>query len=74
MVAVHINNAGIAGCAMKGIAMTTKDPAETGDLSPTTASIMDVMSSLDGSNTAVVSMMTGLSAAELNDLGSVPED
>ena len=53
--------------------MTTNDPAETGDSSPATASIMDVMSSLDGSNTAVVSMMTGLSAAELNDLGGVPE-
>jgi hypothetical protein len=37
------------------------------------AAIKDTMSQLDGTNTSVVSMMTGLSAEELDELGGVPE-
>lgn len=37
------------------------------------ASIKEAMQKLDGSNAAVVSMMTGYSKQELDDLGGVPE-
>jgi predicted transcriptional regulator len=37
------------------------------------AAIKTALSQLDGSRTSIVSMMTGLSAAELEELGGVPE-
>ncbi|MDJ0460037.1 type II toxin-antitoxin system VapB family antitoxin [Arthrobacter sp. NQ7] len=37
------------------------------------AAIKDAMTQLDGSNASVVSMMTGLSPEELDELGGVPE-
>lgn len=37
------------------------------------ASIQEVMQKLDGSNAAVVSMMTGYTKSELDELGGVPE-
>ncbi|GAA1350199.1 hypothetical protein GCM10009636_08460 [Arthrobacter koreensis] len=37
------------------------------------ASIQEVMHKLDGSNAAVVSMMTGYTKSELDELGGVPE-
>lgn len=36
--------------------------------------IQESLARLDGSNTAIVSMLTGFSSAELADLGGVPED
>lgn len=38
------------------------------------AAIKDAMSQLDGTNKSVVSMMTGLSPDELEELGGVPEN
>ena len=38
------------------------------------AGIREALNRLDGSNASVVSEMTGLSRAELDDLGGVPEE
>lgn len=40
---------------------------------PTAEEILDVMSNLDGTSSSVISMMTGFSAEDLNELGGVPE-
>lgn len=39
-----------------------------------TQKIKDAMTQLDGSRTSVISMMTGYSKEELDDLGGVPEN